>query len=86
MTPNAPKLASDPVIAAIFSPVIPSGARDLQFLYNAARSGSATPQHSRGTACRARSRHPLKSAIEGSFASARLALVILSGAKDPNCQ
>ena len=85
------------MIAAIFSPVIPSETRDLQFLYDAARSGSATPQHSRGTACRARSRHPLKSAIELHFATDVSAFVILSaarfirpaffgGAKDLNCQ
>jgi hypothetical protein len=74
------------MIAAMFSPANPSEARDMRSLYNAARLGSGAPQHSRGTACRARSRHPLNSAIEGSFVSARLALVILSGAKDLNCQ
>ncbi len=42
--------------------------------------------HSRGTACRARSRQPLNLSIELNFANALLAFVILSAAKDLSCQ
>ncbi len=57
--------------------VIPSAARDLQFLCSGALSHDAALSHSRGTACRARSRHTLKCAIELHFATALSASVIL---------
>ncbi len=79
--PRAPVLLSTDGLVA----VIPSEARDLQFLCSGTLSHDAALSHSRGTACRARSRHWLRCAIELDFANALSAFVILSGAKDLSC-